>query len=42
MNPTVINLLAAIDAGFVPPQEAENSIRQAGGLTYIMLNLALS
>jgi hypothetical protein len=41
MNPKVAELLAMLDAGDITPQNADEAIQQAGGLTFILLNLAL-
>lgn len=41
MNPEVLAFLAAIDAGRVPPAEAETAMRQQGGLVYLVLNLLI-
>jgi hypothetical protein len=41
MNSKVAALLAMLDAGDITPENADEAIRQAGGLTFILLNLAL-
>lgn len=41
MNAKVTELLAMLDAGDITPENADEAIRQAGGLAFILLNLAL-
>ena len=41
MNPKVTELLALLDNGDISASQAEEAIRQAGGLSFILLNLAL-
>ena len=41
MHPKVVELLALLDSGTITPSQAEEAIEQAGGLTFVILNLAL-